>query len=1237
MLAGERCRRSQLVLVWVLLQGLGDMVYALTVIDGSFRFGSPVFALWMLGYAALASAALVPGTVAAASRPQRPWTAPAVLVLATLPLPALLVLRAVEGSSEHVLLIAGGSVVMTLLALLRNVLAGEAGATAAGRTAVRRSLVRSTAAFVVLALLPIGGLAYVAVNESRQAIEHEVRERMAVTAAVSAEYIAEDLDGLATLVQAYAQRPGLRTAIAGGGAAHLQVRDQHLAALQQGHGGIFGAWLLSPEGVMVGFHPATPSVMGQDFAHRDYFRHAIQQDGPYVSAAFVTAYPGNPLAVGVSAAVRDEHGGLLGVLTAGYLLDAIQVHAERLGQAQGVQLVVADQRGQLVSSERGAGDPVVGQAAPLVSAALSGKAATVRVADGDRSTFASYRQVPRLGWAVVAEVDERASLAVADRLAARVTAAAVLLAQLLLAGLVVYVRADTRRRLAEGALTDREEHLSSVLQAAGDAYVSIDARGTVTAWNSRAVDVFGHAAEDALGRDLSDLVLPEEARAAHREALAHAGSGELTRALSRRVEVEALHADGHRFPAEITLWASGTAGEPSYNAFVRDVTAEKAQAAALAAAHEAALEASRLKSEFVANMSHEIRTPMNGVLGMTALLAETDLDPVQRDYVDTVSSCGESLLTVIDDILDFSKIEAGKLDLEVTVLELRPLVEDVVGLLGSSAGARGVEVVAWVDPAVARHVHADPHRLRQVLNNLVGNAVKYTERGEVVVHLQPSPLGRSVVRFSVRDTGIGITAEQRTRLFQAFSQADASTTRRYGGTGLGLTISRQLVALMGGTLDVESTPGSGSTFFFDLPLAAAQAPAGQAVRRQSLEDVRVLVVDDNSTNRKVLRQYLTSWAMVPTCVGDAHSALAELRSAARRGTPYDVVVLDMHMPGRDGLQLARDVVSDPSICRTPMAMLTSTNQRGERAAAQAAGVGAYLTKPIRQKQLYDRLSELLGAVQEVATPAPLPSVQAQVGRVLVAEDNLVNQQVMEAMLTTLGYEVDLAVDGRQAVTMALQQPYDAVLMDCQMPVLDGFEATREIRTAGGPAGATPIIAVTASALASDEVRCREAGMDDFLSKPLRREALAQVLLRWTSGSAVAVPEVPQQAAADHDDDCLDRSLLDEMLPLGEAFLDVIRAWLETTPARLAELADAVARGDGPAVRQASHTLAGSSSCVGASVAAACSKDMERAVLGGRLPEDDEVRALRREHERAAAALRLIALPDGRSARAHPGG
>jgi PAS domain S-box-containing protein len=691
----------------------------------------------------------------------------------------------------------------------------------------------------------------------------------------------------------------------------------------------------------------------------------------------------------VADAVRDERGVVLGVAAVAYRLDAVVDFTERLSDVQQVQLTVTDRTGHVLSGRRTQGSVLTETPHDLVRAALDGRTGTAHHDLGDGPVLAAYGPVDRLGWSVVAEVPELEALQAVDRLTARVVVATVLIVQLLLVGLVLAVRADSRRRVLETAVAEREEHLRSALEAAGDAYVAIDAQDRITAWNSRATEVFGYPAQEALGRLLADLVIPAQHRAAHRVGLARVLAGGEGKVLGRRVELEALHADGHVFPAELTLWASGTAGTPSYHGFVRDLTSLRAQAVELAAAHAAALESSRLKSEFVANMSHEIRTPMNGVLGMTALLQDTDLDPLQRDYVDTVGSCAESLLTVIDDILDFSKIEAGKLEVETVDTELRPLVEEVAGLLSSSAAGRELEVVAWIDPAVPAFVHGDPHRLRQVLSNLIGNAVKYTERGEVVVRVQPSEHGEPLVRFSVRDTGIGISAEQQLGLFEAFTQADASTTRKYGGTGLGLTISRQLVELMGGRLDVHSTPGVGSTFFFELPLPAAPAPAQEVPLRSCLDGVRVLVVDDNGTNRQVLGQYLTAWALEPTCVPTAEAALAELAAGVRGGRPYDVLVLDMQMPGTDGLQLAHAVRADPALAGTPMVMLTSTNGRGERSAARAAGIGAYLTKPVRQAHLYERLREVLGPEERAAAGRHAPTAVAvrALGSVLVAEDN----------------------------------------------------------------------------------------------------------------------------------------------------------------------------------------------------------------------------------------------------------
>jgi PAS domain S-box-containing protein len=750
----------------------------------------------------------------------------------------------------------------------------------------------------------------------------------------------------------------------------------------------------------------------------------------------------------------------------------------------------------------------------------------------------------------------------------------------MLVGLVCAIRSERARREVAAQLGEREEHVRGIIEAAGDAFIAIDGAGRVTEWNAQAGTIFGHRREDAMGAELAALIIPEAQRAAHRNGMTRVLGGGEARLLDRRIEVTAQRADGTEFPAELTLWGTYKSGGRSFNAFVRDVTDRKRQDAEIAAARDAAIEASRLKSEFVANMSHEIRTPMNGVLGMTTLLLDTDLDLVQRDYAETAANSAEALLTVVNDILDFSKIEAGKLDIEDTDFLLRPLAEEVAALLAPAAQAKGLEVTALVDPDVPAAVRGDPHRLRQVVTNLLGNAVKFTEHGEVAFRV--STVEGGGIRLTVRDTGIGISPEHGRRLFEAFSQADASTTRRYGGTGLGLTISRQLVELMGGTLDFTSTEGAGTTFWADLPLPAVAAPAVSAPVRRCPTDARVLVVDDNATNRKVLEQFLGSWSLEPHCVADGRTALEDLRSAAEAGTPFDAVILDMHMPGMSGVDVAKAVLADPDLAGTPLAVLTSTNDQGEAAGARKAGVGVYLTKPVREAQLYEGLSRLLGGRTTSPTPstaaAPRPRPDT---RLLVAEDNTVNQQVLVAMLGVLGYDADVAVDGRHALELFAVGDYAAVLMDCQMPRLDGYAATRELRALGGRGAAVPVIALTASARADDEQRCREAGMDDFVTKPLRPETLACILDRWVGADGVAAARPVPAGAADPTGP-LDRETLDELAALGPDLVrGVVTAFLATVPDRLTELRAAVARQDVAAVRGLVHGVRGSAGHVGA--------------------------------------------------------
>jgi PAS domain S-box-containing protein len=739
---------------------------------------------------------------------------------------------------------------------------------------------------------------------------------------------------------------------------------------------------------------------------------------------------------------------------------------------------------------------------------------------------------------------------------------------------------------------EREKrYFESVVLNSPAAIIVMDLDGNVVSWNPAAEELFGYTQDEVLGHDLDRLITTEslydEAVSYSRHTVEEDG---VFRAVTQRKRKDAMLVDVEVSGVPVVVEGQQIGALAIYH----DITA-------LQQARREAESANMAKSAFLAVMSHEIRTPMNGVIGMTSLLLDTDLSLEQRDYAETIRSSGEALLALINDILDFSKIEAGKMELESQPFDLRECIESALDLVAVNAHAKHLELAYLIDTMAPVMLMGDVTRLRQILLNLLSNAIKFTDQGEVavVVNIQPDA-GSYTLHFSVWDTGIGIPADRLDRLFQSFSQVDASTTRKYGGSGLGLAISKRLSELMGGRMWVESEVGQGSTFHFTIQAEAAPAQARVYLRSEQpqLRNRRVLIVDDNVTNRRVLVAQTRAWNMIPRETASPHEAVEWVS----RGDHFDVALLDMQMPEMDGITLAGRLRQYLNAQVLPIVILSSLDR--QETGAAAVQLAAYLNKPIKQSALYNTLVQIFAeqdphaADPETADVSPFdPHLAGRLPlRILVAEDNAINQKLALQMLRKMGYRADVAGNGAEVLQALDRQPYDVVLMDVQMPEIDGLEATRRIVRQWTVEQRPRIIAMTANAMLGDREACLAAGMDDYISKPIRGHELQAALERWgqrTPGPPTADPPAPTSPPP-----TLDRAVLDDLRALQEPgepdfVQEMIDLYALDTPTLIAALHQAIEQGDADRLRVAAHTLKGNSNSLGAARMGSLSLELEK--------------------------------------------
>jgi PAS domain S-box-containing protein len=769
----------------------------------------------------------------------------------------------------------------------------------------------------------------------------------------------------------------------------------------------------------------------------------------------------------------------------------------------------------------------------------------------------------------------------------------------------------------------QKQYFESLLEISPTAIITVGLDDKVTSWNPAAEKLFGYTREEAVERDIDDLIAASDDLRAEAREVNRRGSQQEYQLITRRTRKDGSLVDVQLLVAPVRLEGELVGRYGIYH----DI-------GDLQRARQAAEEATEAKSTFLATMSHEIRTPMNAVIGMTGLLLDTELTPEQRRFADVIRTSGDALLGIINDILDLSKIEAGKLELESRPFILRDSVEASLDLVAASAAAKGLDLASLLDPEVPVALVGDATRLGQILVNLLTNSVKFTEDGEVVLSVEATRVsygdggGDEVheLHFAVRDTGIGIPNDRIDRLFESFTQVDASTTRRYGGTGLGLAISKRLSEMMGGTMWVESEVGKGSAFHFTVKAQAAASPELVYARGEhaQLAGKRLLVVDDNAVNREVVKRQASSWGMVLRDTGSPTEALEWIR----RGDPFDAAILDMQMPEMDGFALAREIRRYRDARALRLVMLTSLGRRREDVDA-GADFAAQLTKPIKASQLYEALISAFGEMPEKVRPLDAGVGHGTVSasraplQILVADDNAVNQQLALALLGKMGYGGDVVTNGAEVLEALARRPYDVVLMDVEMPVMDGLEASRRINREW-PAGRRPrIIAMTANAMQGDRETCLAAGMDDYLSKPIRREELAAALARSEAHAISADDSPPAEEIGDTDP--VNLAQLEAAVDDPAFVRELISTFLNDAPGLVGTLRSSLEQRNLEELRRAAHTLKSNGRTFGATTLAVLSEELERSAQTGALAGAAElVSRTEKEYARVEDALEALA-------------